>query len=140
MKMIIFLTLTIVLFLTLGSAYANEAAISGEQYNGITDFTGRTLDAPSGTGSADSAMVGSPVEGSGAGGLSPGDADREPFNGITDFTGITLDAPWGISAGGLSEESYGAGGLSTGDVYSALFNGITDFTGRTPDAPSDIGM
>jgi hypothetical protein len=146
MKMIIFLTLTMVLFLTFGSAYANEAVISGELYNGITDFTGRTLDAPSGIGSVDSVMVvGSPGAGSGAGGPSPGDADRELYNGITDFTGVTLDAPWGINAGGstasgLSEESSGAGGLSTGDVDSGLFNGITDFTGRTPDAPSDTGM
>ncbi len=89
MKKIMVFTITMVFAFALG-AYAKEG---GKQlYNGITDFTGRSVDSAADLVPAPQAMHTTAVEGSDAGGPRSAGPDKKLYNGITDFTGRSVDS------------------------------------------------
>ena len=89
MKKIMIITITMVFALALG-AYAKE---EGKQlYNGITDFTGRSVDSAADLALVPQTMHATSVEGANAGGPRSTVPDKKLYNGITDFTGRSVDS------------------------------------------------
>ena len=89
MKKLMILTITMVFALALG-AYAHEAG--KKLYNGVTDFTGRSVDSSWDLMPAPHAAHAASVEGANAGGPRSTGPDRILYNGITDFTGRSVDS------------------------------------------------
>ena len=141
MKKITLYTITMVFALTLSVAYAYEEG--NKMINGITDFTGRTVDTlydlnPAGP----VAMDNSYMEGANAGGIRSAEPAAGSYNGVTIFNGkgastrVDLDYVFTIGVfapkmKGAVEESSNAGGIRSEEPGPVLFNGITDFSGKT---------
>jgi hypothetical protein len=139
MKKLTIYTITMVFAVLFSVAYAYDGGKT--MINGITDFSGRTVDTLSdlNPGAMDNAFV----EGSSAGGI------REPgavlYNGITIFNGkgaatrSDLDAAYTVlfppdKMRAAVVESSNAGGIREEEPGSVLLNGITDFTGKWYDS------
>lgn len=144
MKKIILYTITMIFAGALSMAYAHE---DGKMMiNGITDFTGRTVDSlydinPVGP----SAMEGAYVEGANAGGLRSVEPAAHLYNGVTIFNGKGVSTrsdfdyafTVGVFAGEMKDavvESSNAGGIRLEEPGPVLLNGITDFTGKSYDS------
>ena len=86
MKKISLLVFTIVFAAAFGVAYAGEVS------NGITNFTGKSIDSLSDLYPSGADPTTGVVEGSSAGGLRSVDLGIEDMhNGVTDFTGRSID-------------------------------------------------
>lgn len=140
MKKIMTYTITMVFAVALSVAYAYEDGKA--MNNGITDFTGRTIDTLS-----DLSVVGpgaAYVEGAKAGGIRLEGPVAEWKNGITVFsgkgisTGTDLDeafaAAFPVEMKAAMVESSNAGGMRPDEPGLVLYNGITDFSGNTYDS------
>lgn len=120
MKKTIIYTFAMVFVAAFGTAYAAD-------YNGVTDFSGKSYDA-----FEIAPIPAMSVEGVSAGGLRA--SDRELYNGVTDFSGRSYDThEIGMAGTGAmrSVEGISAGGVRAGD--KKLDNGVTDFSGKSHD-------
>ena len=107
--------------------------------NGITDFTGKTIDTLFDLSLAGPAME---VEGANAGGIREEAPVAEWHNGVTVFSGkgistrTDLDEYFAAAFPGEMKvvESSNAGGIREEEPALPLVNGITDFSGETHDS------
>jgi hypothetical protein len=144
MKKITLYTITMVFALTLSVAYAHEDGKT--MINGVTDFTGGTVDTIYDlNGVGPGAMDHSYMEGANAGGIRSEEPAAESYNGVTIFNGkgasTHADLDYLFTIGvfapnmkGAAVKSSNAGGIRPEEPGPVLFNGITDFTGKTYDS------
>ena len=149
MKKIMIYTVTMVFALALGVAYAGMGG-HDVMFNGITNFSGRSIDTTADALKIDAADWGvvsglAEVEGASPGGLRAGEMEELlPYNGVTNFSGrgyaTTSDAlridpsDWGAAVVLRKPvEGASAGGLRAGEMDLHPYNGVTDFSGKSFD-------